>query len=55
MIFQGVQILKSIDAGKVAGIDNAHEQIADVRTMQGLKKQRVLAVPDSLFQHYFAD
>ena len=47
--------VRSVDAGKVAGIDNAHEQISDVRTMPGLKKQRVLAVPDSLFQRYFAD
>ena len=55
MIFQGVQILKSVDAGKVAGIDNTHKQISDVRIMPGLKKQRVLAVPVSLFQRHFAD
>ena len=55
MIFQGVQILKSVDAGKITGIDNAHEQISDVRTMKGFKKQRVFAVQDSFFQHYFAN
>ena len=55
MILQGVQILKSVYAGKIAGIDNAHEQISDVRAVQSLEKQRVFAVQDSFFQHYFAN
>ena len=46
MLLQRFEVFKWIDLAKVAGMNQAHEQIADVRPMFGFIKQRVFAMKD---------
>jgi hypothetical protein len=54
MLLQGFEIFKGIDVAKIAGMDQAHEHIADVGPMLGLEKQRIFPVQDRLFKRLFA-
>ena len=54
MLLQGFEIFKWIDFAKITGMDQAHEQIADVRPMFGFIKQRIFAVKDRLFKRPLA-
>ena len=49
------QIVERIDFIQFAGVDQAHEEIADVRAGEGLIKGRVLAVQNRLFERAFAN
>src|SRR5580698_5897654 len=47
---QLIQIVERIGAVQLAGVNQAHEQIADTSPVASLVKQRVLAMQDGLLQ-----
>jgi hypothetical protein len=56
MIFlEGNQIFEGVDASQVAGVDQAHEDIADQGAELRLEKQRVFPVQACPFQCLLAD
>ena len=55
MFFQGRQVVKSVYAGKITGMDDAHVHVADVRAMQGSVEQGVLTIQYCPFETLFAD
>ena len=44
MLLQGFEIFKWIDLAKITGMNQAHEQIADVSPMFGFIKQGIFPV-----------
>ena len=54
MFLKSGEVIKRIYMVQVAGMDQAHEQITDLRAMFGFKKQTVFAMQYSLFQSPFA-
>jgi hypothetical protein len=49
MFLQFDQIVEGIGATSLAGIDEAHKQVANLGAVLGLIKKRALAVQDGLF------
>jgi len=47
---QGSKIFNGVDTSQAAGMDQAHEQVADSCTVPGFIKQGIFAVQNSLFQ-----
>lgn len=50
MFLEGHQVIEGIDAPQVAGVDQAHEHIANERAMLGFVEQTIFSMEDSLFQ-----
>ena len=50
MLLEHFEIFKRVDLAKIAGMNQAHEQITDVGPMLGFIKQGVFAVKDRLFK-----
>ena len=55
MLLQCREIIKGIDTGQVAGMDQAHEQISNSRTIFSFIKQCIFAMQDGFFESPFAD
>jgi hypothetical protein len=53
MFLQGRQVIEGVDLPQVAGVDQAHEHIADEDAMLGFVEEGVFPVEDSLFQRPF--
>jgi len=53
MFLQGGDVLDRVDSDQAAGVDQAHEQVADPGAVQGLVEQGIFAVQDGLFQASF--
>jgi hypothetical protein len=49
------EVVEGLDLVQFGGMDQAHEQVADARPIQGAIEQRVLAMQDRLLQGAFAD
>jgi len=49
------EVVEGIDLGQFGGVDQAHEQVADIGAVLGLIEQGVLAVQDGLLEHPFTD
>ena len=57
--FRGValqfgEVVEGVGAAQFAGVDQAHEKIADLGAIERAVKQCILAVEHSTFQHLFA-
>ena len=52
---EGDQVVEGICAGQSAGVDEAHEQIADVGAVFSFVEQRVVAVANRRFQQSLTD
>ncbi len=52
---ESLKVVKGVDAVELAGVDQAHEQVADACAVERLVKHRVLAVQDRLFQGTLTD
>ena len=50
---QLIQVIERVGPTKFAGVNQAHEQIADTSPILGLVEQRVLAMQDGFLQHAF--
>ena len=50
VLLQLSQIDEDVHAGQAAGMDHAHEDIADIGTVLGLVEEAILAVEDGEFQ-----
>ncbi len=48
------QIVERVGATELVGVDQAHEQIADVSAVLGFIKESVLAMKDGFLQGSFA-
>lgn len=48
MLLEGDQVVEGIDAPQIAGVDQAHEHIADEGAMLGPVEERVFSVEDGL-------
>ena len=55
MLLEGHQVVEGIDIPQVAGVDQAHEHIADEGAVFGLVEERVFPVEDGLFQGLLTD
>ena len=55
MLLQCREIIKRIDTGQVAGMDQAHEQISNSRTIFSFIKQCIFPMQDGFFESSFAD
>ena len=55
MALQLDQVVEGVGSAQLAGVDQAHEQIANLRTMQGAIEQGVLAMQNRPFQGPFCD
>jgi hypothetical protein len=55
VFLQPGQVVEGIGAGEPAGMDQAHERVADVGALRGLVEKSVLAVKNGPFQHLFAE
>ena len=49
VFLKGGEILESIDFSQAAGVDQAHEQIADESASFGLEEQRIFPMEDGPF------
>src|ERR1035437_3526092 len=49
------QVVEGVGAAQFAGVDQAHEQVANAGPILGLVKQRVLAVQNRFLQCSFAN
>ena len=49
------QIIERISGAELTGVDDAHEDVADVSAIFGLIEQRVLSMQDRFFQSTFAE
>ena len=49
------QIVERVGATELAGVDQAHEEIADMSAVLGFVKKGVLAMKDGFLQGYFAN
>ena len=49
------KIIKGINTSQIAGMDKAHEQISNTRTIFSFIKQCVFAMEDGFFKSPFAD
>ena len=47
------QVVEGVGAAQLAGMDQAHEQIADLRTVKGAIKQGILTVKNYALQGPF--
>ncbi len=54
MALQLVQVVEGIGVAELACVDETHEEIADVRPVQGLVEERTFPVENGLFQSHFA-
>ena len=52
---EGHQVVEGIDIPQVAGVDQAHEHIADERAVFGFVEQTIFSMEDGLFQGLLAD
>ena len=50
MALQGDEVVEWLDLVQFRGMNQAHEQIADPRTIQGPIEQRVLSMQDRLLE-----
>src|SRR5437016_13767147 len=55
MFLQPGQVVESVRAAELAGVDEAHEQVAHPRAVLGLVEQRVLPMKNSHLQRSFGD
>lgn len=55
MLLQRGQVVERIGAGEPAGVDQAHEGVADVGALGGLVEESVLAVKNGPFQGLLGD
>ena len=55
MALQGVEIVQGVGGTEPAGVDQAHEQVAQPGAVLGFVAQRVFPVEDRHFQGAFAD
>ncbi len=53
MTLQLRQIVERVDPGMIAGVDQAHIEVANLRSAQGLIEERVLAMSDRLLDELF--
>ena len=49
------QTIERVGAAQLAGVDQAHEQVAHLGAVQRLIKQRILAMQDRAFQRPLTD
>ena len=55
MMVQGHEVVEGIDAIELAGVDQAHEEVADLGSVERFVTQGVSPVEDRRFQSPFAD
>jgi hypothetical protein len=55
MFLKFCQVIKGIDTSQIAGMDQAHKQIPNARTIFSFIKQGIFAMQDGFFQSPFAD
>ncbi len=55
MLLQFGQVVEGIDAVQFAGVDQAHEQVADAGAVLGLVEVGIFAMKDGLLEGLFAD
>ncbi len=53
MFLKGRQVIEGIDMLQIAGVDQAHEHVADEGAVLGLIKVSIFAIQNSLFQGPF--
>jgi hypothetical protein len=53
MALQFDQVIEGVCAAQLAGVDQAHEQIADLGTVQGAIKQGILSMENGALQGSF--
>jgi hypothetical protein len=49
------QIIEGTSSAELAGVDEAHEDVADLSAIFGLIEQRVLSMRNRFFQSTFAE
>jgi hypothetical protein len=55
VFLEGRQVIEGIDMPQVAGMDQAHEHIADKGAMLSLIKEGIFAIENCFFQGPFTD
>ena len=50
MFLQRHEVIKGIDPGELAGVDQTHKDVADMGATKSLVEERILSVQDSPFQ-----
>jgi hypothetical protein len=55
MLLQLGEVVEGVGPAEFAGVNQAHEQIADASPILGLIEERVLAMQDGFFQGPLAD
>ena len=49
------KIVEGVGTVELAGVDQAHEKIPDLRTVEGAVKQRIFAMQHGPLEHLFAE
>ncbi len=55
VLLQFGEVMEGVGAAQFAGVDQAHEKIADLGAIERAVKQSILAMEHRAFQHLFAE